>query len=329
MKWCSATRRTTSYYGSQLNSILVAPCALLPLTTHLAPIPPVPPSGWQGNLDLKFSHQGNRTLLARASAQAPYKVQRPFYPEGDVCHVVTLHTAGGIVGGDRLSSKIHLEPNSHALLTTATAGKIYRSAGNESSLTTHIQVAAGACLEWLPQETIVFDGAIARQHNRIELAAGALWMGWEITRFGRTARGERFASGEWRSRTEVWQEGRPLWIDPQWLQGGSGMLDSLHGLAGCPVVGSFAMIGQDISPDFVDTARQLWQSRPLAETLTPGSTVPQAAPVAQAGVTQLRQGMLCRYRGHSTLEARRWFITVWDQARQQLLNRLPYHPRVW
>lgn len=299
------------------------------MTTHLALITPAPTSSWQGNLDLKFSRQGERTLLARASVQAPYKVQRPFYPEGDVCHVVTLHTAGGIVGGDRLSSNIHLEPGSHALLTTATAGKIYRSAGEESSLTTRVQVAAGACLEWLPQETIVFDGAIARQHNRIELAAGALWIGWEITRFGRTARGERFARGEWRSRTEVWQEGRPLWIDPQWLQGGSEMLDSLHGLAGCPVVGSFAMVGQDVSADLVDAARQLWQSRPSAETLTPGSTIPQPAPPAQAGVTRLRRGMLCRYRGHSTLEARRWFTNVWNQARQGLLSRPACHPRVW
>ncbi|MBD1910994.1 MULTISPECIES: urease accessory protein UreD [unclassified Leptolyngbya] len=276
-----------------------------------------------------FSPSAERTLLARCSVQAPFKVQRPFYPEGNVCHVVTLHTAGGIVGGDRLSSTIHLQPNTHALLTTATAGKIYRSAGLESQLSTRIHVAAGACLEWLPQETIVFNGAISRQHNRIDLAEGALWIGWEITRFGRTARGERFASGEWRSRTEVWQEGRPLWVDPQWLQGGSAMLDSLHGLAGCPVVGSFSVVGQDLSPGLIDVARQFWQGRASTETLLPGSTIPQPVPLAQVGVTRLRQGMLCRYRGHSTLEARRWFAEVWHQVRQELLMRPACHPRVW
>jgi len=288
-----------------------------------------PAAGWQGTLKLDFSRQGEKTLLAQSFTQAPMKVQRPFYPEGDVCHVVTLHTAGGIVGGDRLTSDIHLQPQSHAVLTTATAGKIYRSMGQESQLTTRIQVAAGACLEWLPQETIVFDGAIARQHTRIDLAEGALWMGWEITRLGRTARGERFAGGEWRSCTEVWQDGRLLWIDPQRIQGGSEMISRPQGLDGCPVVGSFAILGREISADLVSGARGLWEGRSHPEIFAPGSTIPQPAPPAQAGVTRLMGGMLCRYRGHSTLEARRWFTEVWHQARLNLLNRPACKPRVW
>jgi len=272
-------------------------------------------SGWQGSLQLKFSHRHGKTQLIHERVQAPLKVQRPFYPEGEaVCHSVVLHTAGGIVGGDRLSQAIHLEPNTHALLTTAAASKIYRSNGQQARQTIEIQVDAGACLEWLPQETIVFNGAIYRQDLRVELAPGANWLGWEVTRFGRSARGEKFLQGEWRSHTEVWQQGQPLWIDRQWLPGGEETFNSLHGLAGLPVVASLAWVGQAVSPEIVDKARMLWSAQERQ---------------GEAGVTQLISGLLCRYRGSSTFEVRNWFTDVWQLLRLSLLGRPVTKPRVW
>jgi urease accessory protein len=272
-------------------------------------------TGWQGCLELAYARRQDRTELIRSRVQAPLKVQRSFYPEGsEVCHNVILHTAGGVVGGDRLTLNIDLDAQAHALITTAAAAKIYRSTGAEAQQIVHIRLAEAACLEWFPQETIVFNGAKYKQNTRIELADRALWLGWEITRLGRSARGEQFLQGEWRSHTEVWQQGRPLWIDPQWLQGGSEMLNSLNGLAGYPVVGSFAAIGQPVTADLVEAARQLWTKQ-----MCPG----------EAGVTRLMTGLLCRYRGHSTLEARRWFTEVWNLLRQSWLDRSICKPRVW
>lgn len=279
-----------------------------------------PLAGWQGNLQLEFAHREGATQLSRAFAQAPLKVQRPFYPEGsEVCHSVILHTAGGIVGSDRLSLDVSLHPQAHALITTASAAKVYRSKGAEAKQSTHLKVATGACLEWLPQETIVFDGANYRQNLRVELAEDALWLGWEITRLGRSARGERFASGEWRSHTEVWQNDQLLWVDPQWLQGGSEMLTSQHGLSGYPVIASFAVVGRSLSNEVIEKARQLWAERKVREGDRPG----------EAGVTRLISGALCRYRGYSSLEARRWFTEVWHLMRLTCLNRPKCNPRVW
>ena len=162
--------------------------------------------------------------------QAPLKVQRPFYPEGEsICHSVVLHTAGGIVGGDRLDLRVHLQPHTQAVITSAAAAKVYRSNGREAQQTTHLQVSDSACLEWLPQETIVFDGANYQQQLRVDLAPNAMWLGWDITRLGRSARGEQFASGMWRSQTEVWQGDQLIWVDPQIIQGGSSVMSSLHG----------------------------------------------------------------------------------------------------
>lgn len=87
-------------------------------------------NGWHGSLNLVYAQRQNTTQVIHNQVKAPLKVQRPFYPEGsEVCHSIILHTAGGIVGGDRLSLNFHLEPNSKALITTAAASKIYRSNG--------------------------------------------------------------------------------------------------------------------------------------------------------------------------------------------------------
>ncbi len=253
------------------------------------------------------------TTLIHSQVKAPLKVQRPFFPEGPaVCHTVMLHTAGGVVGGDRLSISLDLQPQSHALLTTAAAGKIYRSNGLTACQVIHAHVAPGACLEWLPQETIVFDQSQYQQQMRIDLAPGAIWLGWDITRFGRTARGEHFVSGDWRSHTEIWQGDRPLWIDRQWLPGSSTTFLSPHGLAGCSVVGSFALVGIEVNPDLMPLIRATWQGES-----------------GKIGVTRGQLGLLCRYRGHSTLEARQWFLAVWEQMRSRYLHRPICIPRVW
>ncbi|MEH2277976.1 MAG: urease accessory protein UreD [Nostoc sp.] len=268
--------------------------------------------GWHGKLNLVYADRQGKTQLIYNHQQAPLKVQRPFYPEGEkVCHSVILHTAGGMVGGDRLSSNIHLQAQAQALITTAAASKIYRSNGLQARQTIQMQADAGACLEWLPQETILFNGAIYRQDLRVELATGASWLGWEITRFGRSARGEKFLQGEWRSHTEIWQEGIPLWIDRQYLPGSEDIFHSPHGLAGKPIVGSLLWVGGAVSAEILEKTRDLWDGE------------------GEAGVTRLQHGLLCRYRGSSTSEVRNWFINVWQLLRVSFLNRGNCIPRVW
>nr|WP_225938818.1 urease accessory protein UreD [Kovacikia minuta] len=264
-------------------------------------------------LQLSYVHDGEMTQVAHCRSQAPLKLQRPFYPEGPgVCHSVILHTAGGVVGSDRLSLNLQLQPQSHALITTAAANRIYRTNGQEARQNVQVSVSAGACLEWLPQETIVFDQAVYRQDMRVELAPDATWLGWEINRFGRTASSEKFVQGNWRSHTEIWQGDRPLWIDRQWLPGSEETFHSPHGLASYPVVGSFAYVGKSVEPALVEKVRTLW-----------------AGHSGEIGVTRLPTGLLCRYRGHSTAEVRHWFTEIWHLIRLSFLGRPVCVPRVW
>ncbi len=275
-------------------------------------------NGWHGRLNLVYANRSGATQIIQNQMQAPLKVQRPFYPEGkEICHSVILHTAGGVVGGDRLSSHFHLQPNAKALITSAAASKIYRSSGLESQQNIDIKLEAGANLEWLPQETIVFDGAIYRQNLRVELAPTARILLWEITRLGRSARGEKFLSGEWISHTEVWQQNSPLWIDRQLLKGGEKMLDSFHGLGGKPVVATLAWVGESVTTEFVEKVRNLRSEA----TIYPGNST--------VGVTRIPNGLLCRYRGTSTTAARDWFVNIWQLLRLSFSQRPCCLPRVW
>lgn len=269
---------------------------------------------WHGRLELGFVRVADGTELVKRSVCMPLAVQRPFYPEGpQVCHVLLLHPPGGLVGGDRLEVHLDLQPASEVLVTTPSAGKWYRSE-QEAQQVTHIELADGAHLEWLPQESIVFDHAHARQQLHVELAPGATWLGWDITRFGRSASGEQFRHGQWRSQIEVWRAGEPLWIDRQQLTGGSRLLDSAYGLAGQPVIGTLAWIGQALPPAVVERARDLWTT---------------LAAEGEAGVTRLPQGLLCRYRGPSSSVARHWFTAVWDLLRREQRGRAAQAPRIW
>lgn len=273
--------------------------------------------GWQGYLNLNLRHRAGKTVPVHTQTAAPLRLQRPFYPEGsEVCHSVIVHTAGGIVSGDRLTLNLQLEPNSHGLITTAAANKIYRSTGTIACQQTTLQLAAQTRMEWFPRETIVFNGANFQQSLRVELDKGAIWLGWDITRFGRSARGEQFLSGQWQSQTEVWRAGRPLWIDRQQLHGGSKSLTSPHGLDSYPVVGSFALIGHPAEADWVDQVRYLGEALNLGET-------------SDIGITTLINGLLCRYRGKTSQAAKQWFMQIWQYLRPLYFNRPACPSRIW
>ncbi len=275
-------------------------------------------TGWYGQLKMIFSDRQGITQVISDRAQAPLKVQRPFYPDNSgICHSIILHTAGGLVGGDVLDLNFHLHPKAKTLITTATASKIYRSNQLPAQQNIEIFIDSEGYLEWFPQETIIFNGAIYQQNLQVELAIGAIWLGWEITRFGRSARGERFLTGAWKSYTEISQQGVPLWIDRQYLPGGEELLNSPHGLGRQPVIGTLSWVGKSVSPETVTQIRKSLSSCFDDKT------------VGKIGVTRLPKGLLCRYLGQSSAEAKNWFILIWDLLRRSHLDCPSCPPRVW
>jgi urease accessory protein len=268
------------------------------------------PDGWRAFIDLGFRRAGARTVLARRGGHGPLQVQRPFYPEGEgVCHAYLLHPPGGIVAGDRLDVRIGVEGGARALVTTPAAGKFYRSDGRGAAQRCRLTVAAGGVLEWLPQETIVFDGARARSDLQVELEAGGRFIGWDVVCLGRPAAGESLASGEVTIGTELYCQGRPLLIEHARLKGGGDMLDSDWGLGGATAMGTLYCSGCDEA----DVA--------LAREAIEGA--------GRAAATLLDGLLLVRCLGGGAEAVRGALAGVWRRLRPRRLGLEAAAPRIW
>jgi urease accessory protein len=265
--------------------------------------------GWLARLELGFAARAGRTVLSQRRHQGPLVVQRPFYPEGGICHLYLLHPPGGIVGGDRLELDLVCEAASHALLTTPGASKFYRSAGFLAMQRQRLRVAEGATLEWLPQEQIVFSGAAADSLTRIDLAPGARFLGWEISCLGRPASGESFTHGTLRQRLELWRAGKPLLLERSRIKGGSDWLQARWGAAGHTVLGTLAATGA--SEEHVELARAA------------------VADADELAVTRLDDVLIARYLGASAEQARRLLTRIWAALRPPLLGVAACEPRIW
>ncbi len=280
---------------------------------------PVPQIGaadlrWQANLDLSFIRREDRTLLAGKSHRGPLQIQKALYPDGPgICHVTVLHPPGGVAGGDALTVAARLASGSRVCLTTCGAAKWYRcpQAGAQQRL--NFEVAAGAALEWLPRENILFDGSKAEMRLDVELASGARFLGWEILCFGRRASGEGWDRGGLRLRTRIRQAGRPLWSERANILAGSGFEASPVGLSGYSVSGTFVAAGSDIDAELLAACR---------------ATVPGGGD-SRLGVTSTPRLLVARYLGHSSQDAFRWFTSVWAVLRPALLSQPAIAPRLW
>lgn len=121
---------------------------------------------WHARLDLDYRAEtaaaGRRTHLAFRH-EGPLRILQSLYPEGDaICHNVIVHPPGGLVGGDVLDMRVKVGAGAHALVTTPGATRFYRSEAGEALQTAHLQLAEAARLEWLPLETLCFDGCLAQ-----------------------------------------------------------------------------------------------------------------------------------------------------------------------
>jgi len=252
-------------------------------------------------------------VLVRRRHRGPLRVQRPFRSDaGEPCQVIVLHPPGGIVGGDRLSLDVSVGSHAQALITTPGATKFYRSPHATALQRTTLNVSSAGLLEWLPQETLLFDGARAQIETRVELAAGARFLGWEITGLGLPESGRQFERGACRTRWEIRRQGEPLWIDRAHLYGGDERLEAAWGLAGHSVAASLVFVGA--GPSCLDGVRTVLGEHPFD---------------GRAAATCLGEVLVCRALASRTRHVLDLFSAVRDRLRCAVLNAPAARPRIW
>lgn len=276
-------------------------------------------AGWSARLNLRFEPRDvggtTRTVMAERDHFGPLRILKPLYPEGDsVCHAVIVHPPGGIVAGDSLVVDVQVDGGAHALATTPGAQKWYRSTGTTASAITRLRVADDASLEWMPQETMVFDGARAQQTLEIALAPRACFFGWEMLCLGRTARGERYTMGEFRQRIRLVRSasGAPLWRESMCLLGDDPLMKSPLGFRDLPVVATAWIAQPEGAPDVLAAVRAIIGDAPLAAASSP-----------EPGLVMVKA------MGDAPEPVRNLLISVWKSIRLQVFSRPPILPRIW
>ncbi len=160
-------------------------------------------SGWHAALSLRFAAGDDRTRLHREAGSGPLYVQKPFFPEGRVCHAYLLHPPGGVVGGDALRINITVDNLASALLTTPASTKFYRSTSALARQDIRMSVDDDASCEYLPQGTIVFPGARVRSSILFQLAPRARLLTADVLCLGQPANGQRFDHGSFDQRLRI------------------------------------------------------------------------------------------------------------------------------
>ena len=166
-----------------------------------------------GRADVALSHRGGATRLDRLHQSGSAKAMLPNV-HGACTELVFLNTSGGLTGGDGLSYGLSLGQGASAIATTQTAERAYASAGGAARVEVRLHLGAGAALDWLPQETIVFDRAALTRRTTVDMAADAGLLLLEMLVLGRAAMGEQVRTLDLYDRREVRRGGRLVLLDP-------------------------------------------------------------------------------------------------------------------
>ncbi len=272
----------------------------------------LPAQRWRARLALDFECRAQRSVLAARRHDGPLVVQKPLYPEGDsVCHAIVVHPPAGIAGGDELEIDVRAQAGAHVLLTTPGAGKWYRTSGPWARQRVAIDAAAGARVEWLPQETIVYEAARADIRWEARIVAQTRLIAWDVVCLGRTGSGERFDRGELRLETRITRDGKPAWLERGRIEPSSPIARSPAGLDGHSVLGTMLVAAPAIDDAWLASCREV------------------APRSGDAAVTRLPGLIVARYRGDSGEAARFYFTEIWKRLRVPVMGREAIEPRIW
>jgi urease accessory protein len=257
-----------------------------------------------GECRVAFDLRDGRTRLGDLYQRDPCRVLFPHAEPGEPPQAVLLTTSGGVTDGDTLKMALEIGPGAAAVATTQAAEKIYRAAkgGGHCAIDVAVRVAQGATLDWLPQETIVFQGARLKRRTVAEVEPGGALLSCEMVVLGRAASGERFTSGLLLDSWSVRRTGRLAWTDALRVEGET---PTGAGFGAANALATVIGVWDEPQPRFE-------QARALLE----------AAAAVRAGVTLVNGVMVARLLGEATA-VRAAIIRFLTEFRGRRL------PRVW
>jgi urease accessory protein len=171
-----------------------------------------------GTIALSVKALDGRTRRSHVHEDGSLRVRFP-NAGPEALEAVFVNTGGGMTGGDRFTIDLALEAGTSLIAGTAAAEKVYRSNGPDAEMAVVLNIAEGARLFWLPQETILFDRARLSRSIDVDLAPGASLLMAEAVVFGRAAMGEFMTEGHVSDRWRIRRDGKLIYADTARLDG--------------------------------------------------------------------------------------------------------------
>jgi urease accessory protein len=259
-----------------------------------------------GRAELRLGPGPQGARILHLDQVAPLRLLFPEADPGDPSLAAIVNVGGGLAGGDRVDVAVALDKGARATITTPAAEKIYRSLGDATEIAARMDLAEGAVCEWLPQETILFDGARLSRRLRIVLHPGARLLAAEMLVFGRAARGESFLRGAVHDRWRITRGGRLLWADALRLDDPAALIPTRFALGGAGAVATLLLAAPDAAAHR-DAAREAAQG--AASLVAPGLLVARWA--GEAGAVRAGIGAAIM------------------RLRSEALDHPPRLPRLW
>jgi urease accessory protein len=249
-------------------------------------------------------------------------------PDGSA-YLLLLNPTGGVLGGDRLLSRIALDAGTHACLSTPSATRVYRALGAPSVQETWIDVGAGATLEYFPDHVIPHADSRFKQRLSVELGRGSRAILFDAFAAGRIAHGESWAFREFDSETRVYCAGKPLYLSRTKIA--PTPRDSAHDAPQSPGAPALRPTNLGIAEEFGYVASLVvladgFENWPhVADAMHATlATLPQIL----AGASLLSSGgCVVRYLAASAGDLADATSALWAAARQSLLALPPYDLR--
>ncbi len=278
--------------------------------------PPQMPSGAvgkSGSLRLGFERRGDRTVLATMERQVPLLVQRALYWDralpGMAC-VTIVHTAGGVLQGDRSTVRVDLAAGAAAHLTTQSATRIHEMNANYAACLQDVSLGAGAYLEYLPGMSIPYRHSRYVADTRVTLPPDATALLSEVVMPGRTHHrgGEVFEYDLYASTISAGRpDGRDLFTEKLLVEPGTWPVRAPGAMGDFDVFGSL----------FVLTAP------PHADAILDGiDPIYDASAAVVSGASRLPNdaGLIVRVLGTGSGPVKRRIRELWGMVRQQVLG---------
>lgn len=197
-----------------------------------------------------------RTRLRELYQEGAAKIRLPDTFDASM-EAVIINTAGGLTGGDRMDWNVVAGAGTKIDVTTQACEKIYKASAGAAEVTTRIEVGAGARVDWLPQETILFDRASLFRRLDVDLDERAEFLAVEAVLLGRKAMGEAVETGLFRDRWRIRRPGRLIHAEELKLSEGISALAARQAVLGGQVAFATLLYAGPLAEAYLGKVRPL------------------------------------------------------------------------